>query len=949
MTSDWSAPAPDLARVWPLEANADTHRLLTGVMTEGIATLDRDGVVLFASPAMGRLLGRPSEDLVGHPLTESLDAEDARRLTAHLPRLLESQGTLDVVFRWDGSSVPVHLSAGPIVTGGFRGLVVAATDLSEERRLAESAETSDRMFRGAIEAMVDSVLLLSPVRDRGGTVSDFRVAYSNLQLREADMSGGVPQVTGKLLRELNPELAGQMLPLLLHVLATRTMFELEAIPVPLGQLRLGLDETRVYALRAGPCGDQVLVVLRDVTEAIESHRRSQELAREKAAVAYRLGAVLDSVGEGVCAVDTEGRCLLVNRAACELLGRTEADLLGVDWHATVHHTLPNGAPYPESACPIHTTLSHGVRHHRLTEMFWKADGTPIDVECTAVPLIEDGAAAGAVVIFADVTARKRADEALREFQARLQQAEELAGLGVWMRVFGEGQEIILSPTTRRILGFGATELVTDEDVLTRLRPDYVASARGLEREIRAEDWRGEFGFRLPNGEERWVVTQVRVMRRDDGQPHLLLGTLMDVTQMKRNQQELKAYAGQQSRLAGIARQGLSAAKPGPLLRSATRVAARVLGGELAALHRFEGDQLVRVAHVGSPPPPRELKVRDSPITGRLLASQGPVLVSDYRQSDLQLSEPLRERGVRSSVIVAIRGRDSPYGVLSVHSTVPRTYSDRDLKWLQAIADVVSVVIERTQVDEQLQATVNELSRLDDQRRVLLSHLVRAQEEERHRVAADLHDDVVQLMAAVNLRLEVLRGRAGPELDDNVDAVQQLIMQSIKRLRELLFELHPPALEHGLVPALRAQLDQLSESTGIAAELTDGAAHEPDPGARTVLFRIAQEALLNVRKHSAASRVRVRVRTVGGGTQVSVSDNGRGLPPGFGSSPPPGHLGLTVMDERARLAGGWWRISRAAGGGTAVDFWVPGLTARLVPGEAVDGGAAPPSAPRGRGR
>ena len=172
--------------------------------------------------------------------------------------------------------------------------------------------------------------------------------------------------------------------------------------------------------------------------------------------------------------------------------------------------------------------------------------------------------------------------------------------------------------------------------------------------------------------------------------------------------------------------------------------------------------MIRLTSYGSPSLPREWVIRDFPLTERLIASAGAISVGDYAHGDAPLSVPLRERGVRSSAMVAIRGREFPYGALFVHSLVPRVYSEADLRWLESIADVVSVAIERTRVDKELKATVIELTNLDDQRRSLLGHLVKAQEDERHRIAAGLHDDVVQLMAAINLRLEVLRrrGRSG---------------------------------------------------------------------------------------------------------------------------------------------------------------------------------------------
>ena len=575
----------------------------------------------------------------------------------------------------------------------------------------------------------------------------------------------------------------------------------------------------VYELVSGVTADPVLtamafvVMLLLLTLQLVALLENRRWARRVEALSREKEAVLNSAGEGICVVDLEGRCRLVNRAACEMLGRTEAELLGAEWHAAVHPTLPSGARYPAEACPIHSSLKAGAQHQRIDATFWRADGSPLEVEYSSVPLIEQGRTTGAVLIFQDVSERRRSEA------------------------------------------------------------------------------------------------------------------------------RLSAYAAQESGLASIARRGLATDRPHAVLESATSVAARVLGADLAALYRYEGDRMVRLTSFGSPALPLAMKVCDSPLTERLLASAAPVAVADYADCAVQLSEPLRQRGVQSSLVVEIQGSEAPFGALFVHSVVPCFHAESDLKWLQSIADVVSVVIERAKANEELQTTITELTRVDDQRRSLLAHLVKAQEEERHRIAADLHDDVVQILTAINLRLEVVRRREGPEADGNVDALQLLVVQSVRRLRELLFELHPPALEkYGLAAALRAQLDQFTESTGIAAQLRTEMTQEPESDGRTVLFRIAQEALQNVRRHAEAGGVVVELTTVSGGTQVRVCDDGRGLPPGFSSAPSRGHLGLTTMEERARLAGGRWRISPAEGTGTAVEFWVPGLLPP-PPASALDPGLA----------
>lgn len=519
---------------------------------------------------------------------------------------------------------------------------------------------------------------------------------------------------------------------------------------------------------------------------------------------------------------------------------------------------------------------------------------------------------------------------VRDLEVTLQAAEELAGLGVWVGSLDEEAEPVLSPTARRIAGLRPDARPSALEVLELIHPDDRATALRLDRVTRDGDWHGEFRIRQPGGEVRWVATQVRLLRGEDGTPQRLLGAVMDVTRQKRSEAGFKVSAARQSRLAEVARLGLNSGRPAPLARAAIRVAARALGMEIASLGRVEDGDLVTVASHGYPRGgPRRTPLTELPLAARALATRRPVVVRDHRRTATGLNAVCARLGVRSSVAVAVLGPTGPYGVLEVHALSPRRFSASDVTWLRSIADVLSVAIERTRVEDALQATVRELTRIDGQRRALLSHLVRAQEEERDRIATDLHDDVVQLLGAVNLRLEILRsGASGPLRERNVESIQELIAQATARLRELFFELRPPALDrYGLLAALRAELEQLGESSGIRPELRSAIAREPESSARTVIFRITQEALRNVRRHSGATTVEVDVTTATGGTRVRIRDNGRGLPRDFAAGARPAGMGLTVMEERARLAGGWWRIARARGGGTAVELWVPGLEGR----------------------
>jgi PAS domain S-box-containing protein len=216
----------------------------------------------------------------------------------------------------------------------------------------------------------------------------------------------------------------------------------------------------------------------------------------------------------------------------------------------------------------------------------------------------------------------------------------------------------------------------------------------------------------------------------------------------------------------------------------------------------------------------------------------------------------------------------------------------------------------------------ELERDLAERRALLAHLVDAGEEERGRIAMDIHDDSIQAITAAGMRLQILRRRLDdPEELKLLDELEQTIQLAISRLRHLLFELRPPALDNeGLSAALGSYLAEVDEPD-IAYRFDDQLSVQPSPESRTILYRIVQEALTNVRKHAQAGAATVALREVENGFLARVSDDGVGFVAGD-EEPVPGHLGLAAMRERAELAGGWLKIKAAPGKGTTLEVWIP---------------------------
>jgi PAS domain S-box-containing protein len=213
----------------------------------------------------------------------------------------------------------------------------------------------------------------------------------------------------------------------------------------------------------------------------------------------------------------------------------------------------------------------------------------------------------------------------------------------------------------------------------------------------------------------------------------------------------------------------------------------------------------------------------------------------------------------------------------------------------------------------------------ERRRRLEALLLHAQESERKRIAWDLHDDSIQVMTAVALRLKAFRRRVAqdPYLAGHMTELEVVVGQAIGRLRALLFELRPVILDReGLAAAVRQYLEVL-ERDGISTSLEARMSTEPPPETRALLYRLAQEALTNARKHARADKVEVHLEERGDGVALRVTDNGTGFAPDR-QPERPGHLGLVAMRERAEVFGGWCRIDSAPGEGTTVHVWVPAM-------------------------
>ena len=311
--------------------------------------------------------------------------------------------------------------------------------------------------------------------------------------------------------------------------------------------------------------------------------------------------------------------------------------------------------------------------------------------------------------------------------------------------------------------------------------------------------------------------------------------------------------------------------------------------------------------------------------GRLFISAGRTSASVYRRPNRDLRHFLILAGIGLLSALALSylmttlllGRWSSAVVESA-----RRFGAGDLT---ARAPVPRGPGELTDVANALNAAAVDIEHRQEAQARLLAELVAAEEETRRRIAADIHDDTAQAVAAAGLRMDALAATLeDPDEREAVLKARTALMEANRRLRRLLFELRPPALdEAGLGPALELFLTDSFGNDGFDWRVENSLEDEPPPEARALLYRVALEALTNVRKHADASMVEVLLARQGVGVMLRVRDDGTGFDlPEPDAPPQPGHIGLVSMRERAEAAGGRFEMSSAPGRGTIVEFWMP---------------------------
>jgi len=306
-----------------------------------------------------------------------------------------------------------------------------------------------------------------------------------------------------------------------------------------------------------------------------------------------------------------------------------------------------------------------------------------------------------------------------------------------------------------------------------------------------------------------------------------------------------------------------------------------------------------------------------------VAECGETLVVDDISRDPRITRPVvTEEGLKAFVSVPLKSKERIVGVLNIASRKPRSFSQQEVQLLTALGHQLGIAIENAQLYRELQ--------LKEQIRTeLLRQIISAQEDERRRVARELHDVTSQALATIAVRLEALTAPSSScakEIKPQLEGIKSLLAATSKEVHRLIYDLRPSLLDDlGLPVALRSCAHNSLDAAGVEVYLeVVGQEKKLPPQVEIALFRIAQEAITNVACHARAESTYVSLEFKDKSIALQVEDDGIGfdLSQVFSSAGTSKGVGLLGMKERAELLGGTLSIDTKPCGGTRVAVEIP---------------------------
>ena len=448
-----------------------------------------------------------------------------------------------------------------------------------------------------------------------------------------------------------------------------------------------------------------LKILRDRTE----QRNTAEALQRQSDL---LLTVTDRISEAVFQVDTAGTVTFVNPAAAMLLGWPADELLGRNLHETAHYAYPDGSYFPQEACEIMRALLAGLTLHNVEGMYFRRDGTPIDVLTSSAPVVQHGVVRGAVLTVVDVTLARIANEERRRVDERLSFAMQASAAVGWWDWDVAADKVYASESFAKLYGVDPEEAAAGIPItafMAAVHPDDRERFEAVVAALIASG--GEFAeeYRLiqPDGAIRWIYARGRCYLDEHGRALRFPGVAVDITEPRRSEQRQAALVELGDRLRELT-------EPGEITLVASEFAGRTLGTASAAYGTVDQAQgTVEIERDWCPDGVASIAGRhrfdeygsyfDDLLRGEIVA------IDDIEADPRTRDGPLQAMGVRSLLNVPVVEHGRLVAVLCLLDTRPRLWSRGKLNFCRSVADRTRAALAKQRAETAQELLNHELS------------------------------------------------------------------------------------------------------------------------------------------------------------------------------------------------------------------------------------------------
>ena len=837
----------------------------------GISTV-AEGRLLDVNEGFSRLTGYTREELIGRTTLElGLWADPSER--AVVLREIQEQGHLHnregQLRTKSGEIRTLMVSVDSIQLGSTPCLIYLGHDITERKR----AEEALRLAKFSVDRAADAVYWIDPQ----AKILDVNEAASLMLGYSRD------ELCAMTVHDLNPDFQADMWPGFWAETKRQGTMVLETAHRAKNGRLIPIEVSVNYLSHEGK--EYHCAFVRDITErkrAVDELRRSQAF----------ITSVVENLPNMIFVKDAKDlKFVRFNKAGEDLLGYSREALIGKSdydlfpkeeadfFTAKDRQVLEAGSLLDIPEEPIET------KHHGLRILHTRK-----------IPIYDEKFEPQYLLgISEDITDRKRAEEELRESEARLQDILDNSPGMVFLKDT-EGRYLHVNRQFERAFHMTREHVVgkTDEAIFV---PEQAAAFRANDLKVFQAGVPLEFEevAMHDDGPHTSIVSKF-LLCGGDGKPYALCGITTDITWRKTMEERLRSSdAFTRAVLDSLSAHVCVLDKDGVILKTNDAWKEFASGNS---------DRTVTGIDVGQ----NYLEVCRQAIAGGWSTTQ------------------ITLGGIEAVLAGSAPSFTQEYACHSPEEK--RWYLMRvtPLKGTQGVVISHTDVSDRVRIAQTLEQHILLLREKQKELESLTEKLINAQEEERKRIARELHDDFNQRLAALSVELESMERApiaSRKPMVRRLAAIRTQVGQLSDDLHDLAYKLHPSLLEHvGLEGAMRDHVAEFTKRTGLAVTYT--ACEVPktlSPEIATNLFRVMQESLQNVSKHAQATQVTVRLSGSPKGIGVSVRDNGKGFNVESMGARVKG-LGLVSMRERTRGLGGFLRIHSFAGDGTKVCAWIP---------------------------